>query len=58
MEIALEAGADDILNNGDHFEVLCPIPAYDSVSKALQEKGLQARVQRARLRRLDPGARG
>jgi YebC/PmpR family DNA-binding regulatory protein len=41
MEIALEAGADDILNNGDHFEVLCPIPAYDSVSKALQEKGLK-----------------
>jgi len=41
MEIALEAGADDILNNGDHFEVLCPISAYDSVSKALQEKGLK-----------------
>jgi len=41
MEIALEAGADDILNNGDHFEVLCPIPAYDTVSKALQEKGLK-----------------
>jgi YebC/PmpR family DNA-binding regulatory protein len=41
MEIALEAGADDILNNGDHFEVLCPISAYDTVSKALQEKGLK-----------------
>ena len=41
MEIALEAGADDILNHGDHFEVLCPIPAYDTVSKALQEKGLK-----------------
>ena len=41
MEIALEAGADDILNNGDHFEVLCPIAAYDSVSKALQEKGIK-----------------
>ena len=41
MELALEAGADDILNNGDHFEVLCPIPAYDTVSKALQEKGLK-----------------
>ena len=37
----LEAGADDILNHGDHFEVLCPIPAYDAVSKALQEKGLK-----------------
>jgi len=41
MEIALEAGADDIVNHGDHFEVLCPIPAYDTVSKALQEKGLK-----------------
>ena len=41
MELALEAGADDILNHGDHFEVLCPIPAYDAVSKALQEKGLK-----------------
>ena len=41
MELALEAGADDIVNNGDHFEVLCPIPAYDTVSKALQEKGLK-----------------
>jgi YebC/PmpR family DNA-binding regulatory protein len=41
MEIALETGADDIVNHGDHFEVLCPIPAYDTVSKALQEKGLK-----------------
>jgi len=41
MEIALEAGADDILNHGDHFEVLCPISAYDGVSKALQEKGIK-----------------
>jgi YebC/PmpR family DNA-binding regulatory protein len=41
MELALEAGADDIVNHGDHFEVLCPIPAYDTVSKALQEKGLK-----------------
>jgi YebC/PmpR family DNA-binding regulatory protein len=41
MELALEAGADDIVNHGDHFEVLCPIPVYDAVSKALQEKGLK-----------------
>ncbi len=41
MELALEAGADDILNHGDHFEVLCPVSAYDAVSKALQEKGLK-----------------
>lgn len=41
MELALEAGAEDIVNNGDHFEVLCPVSAYDSVSKALQEKGIK-----------------
>ena len=41
MELALEAGADDIINNGDHFEVLCTIASYDSVAKALQEKSLR-----------------
>jgi YebC/PmpR family DNA-binding regulatory protein len=41
MELALEAGADDVVNNGDHFEVLCPIGAYDAVAKALQEKNLK-----------------
>ena len=41
MELALEAGADDIVNNGDHFEVLCTIASYDSVAKALQEKSLK-----------------
>lgn len=41
MELALEAGADDILNHGDHYEVLCAIAVYDVVSKALQEKGLK-----------------
>jgi hypothetical protein len=39
--LALEAGADDIINNGDHFEVLCTIASYDSVAKALQEKSLK-----------------
>jgi len=41
MEIALEAGADDIVNHGDHFEVLCPISAYDTVAKTLQEKAMK-----------------
>ncbi|MFM9001101.1 MAG: YebC/PmpR family DNA-binding transcriptional regulator [Verrucomicrobiota bacterium] len=41
MELALEAGADDIVNHGDHFEVLSPVSAFDAVSKALQEKGLK-----------------
>lgn len=41
MELALEAGADDIINNGDHFEVLCPVSAYDTLEKALQEKAIK-----------------
>ncbi len=41
IEIALEAGADDIVNNGDHFEVLCPVSSYDSLAKTFQEKGLK-----------------
>jgi YebC/PmpR family DNA-binding regulatory protein len=41
MELVLEAGADDVLNHGDYFEVLCPIGAYDAVAKALQEKSIK-----------------
>ena len=35
MEIAIEAGAEDIKNEGDHFEVICPIGDYDKVSQEL-----------------------
>lgn len=35
MELALEAGADDVVNNDDHFELLCDISAYDAVANAL-----------------------
>jgi len=41
MELVLEAGADDVVNNGDHFEVLSPISAFDTISKALQEKSIK-----------------
>ena len=41
MELVLEVGAEDVINHGDHFEVLCPVSAYDAVSKALQEKGVK-----------------
>ncbi len=41
MEVVLEAGADDILNHGDHFEVLCPVQSYDALAKALQEKSIK-----------------
>ena len=38
MEVALEAGADDIKQEGDTFEVLCEVEAYESVRKALADK--------------------
>lgn len=40
MEIALDAGAEDIINNEDHFEILCPIGTYDAVSAALEKAGI------------------
>ncbi|WOO41830.1 YebC/PmpR family DNA-binding transcriptional regulator [Rubellicoccus peritrichatus] len=42
MEVALEAGAEDIANNDDHFEVTCEIADYVAVGTALQEKGIEA----------------
>ena len=41
MEIAIEAGAEDVINNEDHFEVQCGVPEFHSVSLALSEKEIQ-----------------
>ena len=41
MELVLEAGADDVVNHGDHFEVLCAVASYDAVAKALQGKAIK-----------------
>ncbi len=41
METAVEAGAQDIKVAEDHFEVLCPIQAFYSVSQALEQKGIE-----------------
>ena len=38
MEIALDAGADDIKNEEDHYEVLCAIADFDNVSQSLAAK--------------------
>jgi YebC/PmpR family DNA-binding regulatory protein len=37
IELALEAGAEDIKNHGDHFEVLTPVSAFDAVHSALEQ---------------------
>lgn len=41
MEVALEAGAEDVKNNGDHFEVTCEIADYDNVAQALEQAEVQ-----------------
>jgi YebC/PmpR family DNA-binding regulatory protein len=35
MEVALEAGAQDIVEEGDVFEILTPVESFDAVVKAL-----------------------
>ena len=41
MEATLEAGAEDIKSESDHFEVLCPVQAFYAVSQALEQKGIE-----------------
>ncbi len=40
MDLALEAGADEIENADDHFEVTCPMAQYDALSEAFNQRGL------------------
>ncbi|MFP4166474.1 MAG: YebC/PmpR family DNA-binding transcriptional regulator [Opitutales bacterium] len=40
MELALEAGAEDVKNHGDHYEVVCAMGDYDAVSKALSDNDI------------------
>lgn len=41
MDVALDAGAEDIKNEGDHYEVICPMSEYDALSQALSEKEVE-----------------
>lgn len=38
MELALEAGADDVITSEQGFEVRCPIAAFDKVAQALEQR--------------------
>ena len=40
MNVVLDAGAEDIKNNGDTFEVLCPISAFTDVGVALEKANI------------------
>ena len=44
MELALEAGADDVELNGDAFEITCTIEAYEHLKNTLEEKQIETKV--------------
>ncbi len=44
MEIALSAGADDMVNTGEVYELICDPNAYDQLKKTLEEKELPTEV--------------
>jgi YebC/PmpR family DNA-binding regulatory protein len=44
MELALGAGADDMENTGDVFEITCDPAAYDELKKALEGKEIPTEV--------------
>jgi YebC/PmpR family DNA-binding regulatory protein len=41
MEVALDAGADDVITTDDGFEIRCDIHAFDRVSHALEGRGIK-----------------
>jgi YebC/PmpR family DNA-binding regulatory protein len=41
MELAMEAGAEDIKRDGDYFEILCDPSAFNAVQASLAEKGIE-----------------
>lgn len=41
MEVALEAGADDVITTDDGFEVRCNVHAFDKVAHALEAAGIK-----------------
>ncbi len=51
MEVALEAGADDVINHDDgSIEVLCAPPDFEAVQKALEAAGLKAELAEVTMR--------
>jgi YebC/PmpR family DNA-binding regulatory protein len=41
LEIALEAGGDDVITTDDGYELRCNIHAFDRVAHALEQKGIK-----------------
>jgi YebC/PmpR family DNA-binding regulatory protein len=45
MELALEAGADDVRRSGNSFEVICEPDSFSTVSDALDAAGLKSEIR-------------
>ncbi len=55
MEVALEAGADDVITGDDgSIEVLCPPADFEAVGKALEGAGLKAEIAEVTWRAENP----
>ena len=55
MEVALEAGADDVVAGDDgSLEVLCAPPAFEAVKAALEAAGLSAEIAEVTMRAENP----
>jgi YebC/PmpR family DNA-binding regulatory protein len=51
MEVALDAGAEDVVTGDDgSIEVLCPPPDYETVKAALEKAGLKAAMSEVTMR--------
>jgi YebC/PmpR family DNA-binding regulatory protein len=54
IEVALDAGADDVIGGDDgSIEVLCPVPHLAAVKEALERAGLRAEVAEATMKPLN-----
>jgi YebC/PmpR family DNA-binding regulatory protein len=55
MEVALEAGAEDVVGGDDgSVEVLCAAPDYEAVKAALEAAGLKAEIAEVTMRAENP----
>ena len=45
MELALEAGADDVRPEGENFEILCEVDVYNDVCDAVDQANLETDVR-------------
>lgn len=49
LELALEAGADDMQRSGDNFEITCDPSAYQEVVQALADAGIKTEMSQVTL---------